>query len=507
MKKKVLFFAIAGVAYLILSSYSKGGQALDGVDGTGAKGGGGCSCHNNSVEPDINLIVELDSAGAQVDHYVGGKNYTIKISGRNNTTYPLPKFGFRATAIAARGAGTPTAFNLGTLANSNLPKYCQNTPSGSFIVVEHTTQIPATSGNGTYGTTYEVNIPWVAPEPGSGSVIFYSVLLAVNNDGKVTGDKWNKANYSIDELGVPFIITGNTELCVGSNSTLKCPKGGGVWSSSNPDIVFVGTNTGNLIARKEGTATIKYTLGQDELATSVLVNPNPTADDIMGFDNVCTHGIITLSTNTMGGKWSCSSKGKICYVSETGEVEGISEGTDQIMYLISNNCGVASKTKSITVYKGPDAGVIKPVSSDLCDGESIQLSDYVEGGSWSVSNPAGVISGTGLITAIHEGTDTVFYSIKEGHCTARSKKVMTFYEKPNVNGIFGNASLNVGTKATYSSSTPNGIWTINNGNAAINNKGVLLAYTEGESVITYSVTKGPCLNIKTYKVTINNNGK
>ena len=85
MKKKNLVLIIfSAFIYVSLISYSKGGKILSDENGTGAKDGqGGCSCHGPQESPELNISVELDSAGFPVNHYVGGKSYTIKITGKN----------------------------------------------------------------------------------------------------------------------------------------------------------------------------------------------------------------------------------------------------------------------------------------------------------------------------------------------------------------------------------------------------------------------------------------
>lgn len=114
MLKRLLIFSIcSSLIYITLSSHSKGGASLSGADGTGARGGGGCSCHGPNEDKNLSISMELDSAGIPVNHYVPGGQYTVKMTSINYTNVNMPKFGFRLATVGSGYAGTPSATNLG----------------------------------------------------------------------------------------------------------------------------------------------------------------------------------------------------------------------------------------------------------------------------------------------------------------------------------------------------------------------------------------------------------
>ena len=193
MKQKIVLFVFVGLVSVLLSSYRSGYAAQAGGDGTGATGSSGCSCHGFSSS--IATTVELDSAGVPVTTYIPGMAYTVKIAATNGTTSTLSSFGFQVAVVQSTNAGTsgavgagtwgsmPTNVQLTTAANSGLP----------MDLVEQSSRIAATSGSGGNGTTYVESIPWTAPASGTGSVVIYGVMNAVNGNGSSSGDKNNVA--------------------------------------------------------------------------------------------------------------------------------------------------------------------------------------------------------------------------------------------------------------------------------------------------------------------------
>ncbi len=219
MKKKLLLFTIsAGLISLSISSY-KAGPASNGYDCTGAETGGtnahGCSsgstCHATVATPTVVVALELDSNGTTpVKHYIPGMTYTVKLTGTNNSTYTLPKFGFQVSAIKGT---TPSAapVNAGSFDSTTLPTNVRYEGGWATLlaanIVEHRNSLPATSGTGGAGTTYSVSFKWTAPAAGTGVVTLWSSLNAVDGtDGTAdTSDRWNTAIDTLNEwthLGV-----------------------------------------------------------------------------------------------------------------------------------------------------------------------------------------------------------------------------------------------------------------------------------------------------------------
>jgi hypothetical protein len=155
-------------------------------------------------------VIELDSANVPVKSYYPGGSYTIKLSGTNGTGANLPDFGFQITSVLLAGAGVqgtvqPAGIWDSTAIPSNVrylqagPQSCSTCSGYNIPVIEHNTQIPATSGSGANGTTYVESFQWSAPAKGSGTVLLLGVINAVNDDQTVTGDYNQNASDTITE--------------------------------------------------------------------------------------------------------------------------------------------------------------------------------------------------------------------------------------------------------------------------------------------------------------------
>ncbi|MCD6013400.1 MAG: hypothetical protein K0Q79_3262 [Flavipsychrobacter sp.] len=175
MKKRILLLtAIAGMGYVLLTSYAGGPAPLAG-NRTGAKGAtatANCAtgCHGTGTSTTVTIT--LDSAGVTTTRYKPGMTYTVKIHGVNTSS--LPKFGFQFAAVSGTGASQVQA---GTFPSSGLPSGVASHSASSLDIIEHTA-----GRNGVPAGTYDVQFTWVAPSTNVGNITMYSTLNAVNGN-------------------------------------------------------------------------------------------------------------------------------------------------------------------------------------------------------------------------------------------------------------------------------------------------------------------------------------
>ncbi len=496
MKKKFVLSVLAtAVFYVALTSYSSQ-PATGGVDGTGATGAGGCSCHGG-MAAGITLAIELDSAGVPVTRYVGGHAYTIKITGTNTTTSNLPGFGFELTVVKNTGAGSASAINAGTLASTGLPASCVNDvlSGGSINMVEQLNTIAATTGTGTTGSTYSETIAWTAPAAGTGTVKIYGVINAVNGTGGTGGDKWNNGNVTITEEVAPTVspITGTAIVCAGSTTTLADATPGGTWSSGSTGIATVSTS-GVVTGVTAGTAVISYTVASAGTATiTVTVNPLPVMPAAISGSSftVCAGSAITLSDATTGGVWSSVST-TVATVSSTGIVTGVSGGTSIISYSNTNSCGTLAATAVVTVNPLPATpGAITGATTTVCVGSTVTYSETSTGGTWSSASPTvASVSSTGVITGLTAGVAVISYSETNACGTVAATKPVTVSAGPPSPGtISGTLGICLGATSTLTDATPGGVWSSSSSTVApISATGVVSGLAIGTSVISYTLT-------------------
>lgn len=195
MKKRILLFtAVAGLAYVALSSYSSGAafnnQIRNGVNGsTTTCGGAGCHATGGTTTNDS---LRIDSAGGvAVSRYVAGMTYTVTVTGW--TTGTQTSFGFQYSAVKGTSPGQTQA---GTFAG--LPSGVAKRTKSSIDYIEQNGTIIAGASSFTKSFT------WTAPAAGTGDVKMYLTVNAVNGDGNEgAGDISKNYQKTITELVTP----------------------------------------------------------------------------------------------------------------------------------------------------------------------------------------------------------------------------------------------------------------------------------------------------------------
>ena len=237
---------------------------------------------------------------------------------------------------------------------------------------------------------------------------------------------------TVNALPIVSVITGVTDECLGSVSTLNDATGSGVWSSSNTSIAAVDAS-GDVTGVAGGIVTISYTVtngtGCSASATTPdTVNTIPTSSPIMGVMTMCAGSTSTLTDALAGGVWS-STNASIATVDPTsGIVTGVAAGMDTIIYTVTNSCGSVSDSAAVTVNAIPSVDPITATTTAICSGSTVSLSDATTGGVWSSSNTsiATVNSTTGAVTGVSNGTVTITYTITNGSgCSAYAVENIT----------------------------------------------------------------------------------
>ena len=298
-------------------------------------------------------------------------------------------------------------------------------------------------------------------------------------------------------------ISGPNAVCIGSSITLTNGATGGAWSATNLHAVITPVAGGVMATgATTGLDTIRYivtnTCGSDTATKVISVDPAPNAGAILGASTVCTGSSITLTDAAPGGVWSASNGSAIV---AGGVVTGVFAGTDTIRYTVTNACGSAVATKTVTVNQSANAGTITGPSS-VCVGSIITLADAAPGGVWSASNAHATVV-AGVVTGITAGLDTISYSVTNTCGTAVANKVISVDATPTAGAISGPSAVCTGSSITLTDPAPGGVWTSGNANATVTPGGVVTGVTAGNVLISYTVTNACGFNRATHAVTVN----
>ena len=349
--------------------------------------------------------------------------------------------------------------------------------SGSTISLSDTTSGGNWSSSNTYVATISSSGSVTGLSPGT-ALISYTITNACGS-GAVT------KVVTINPM--PSTISGSSSVCVGSNTTLTDLSIGGIWSSSSP-VATIGSASGTVNGVSPGSTTITYTLPTGCYATTnIAVIPMPNAGTITGISSLCPGGTIVLSDASTGGVWTASNSNAIV---SSGYVTGVTAGTDTIKYTVTNTCGFAIASKLVTINPMPSAGTILG-SSSVCTSTATILTDAILGGVWGTTNGTASISGSGVVTGVSIGVDTIEYIVTNSCGTAVASKIVTVNASPSAGTIAGSTSVCAGSNITLSDAISGGTWSSSNtGIAAIGSTGVVTGVAGGTAIISYAITNG-----------------
>ncbi len=316
--------------------------------------------------------------------------------------------------------------------------------------------------------------------------------------------------YSVTVNPLPHAgtISGPVVGCEASSITLTDATTGGTWSSSATGTATVNT-TGTVTGVAAGPATISYSVtnscGTDVAVYPITVNPLPVAGTITGATDVCEASSISLTDAAAGGSWTSGSPAIAGVGSATGIVTGIAAGTATISYSVTNSCGTAVATYSVTVHPLPFVAPITGVTT-VCEAATTALADAISGGTWVSSNTAvASIDGSGVVYGISAGSATISYTVVSAFsCSTTETTTITVNPLPNAGTITGPTSVCEGATITLSDAAGSGSWSTSaTGNANVGGSGNVNGITAGADTVYYTVTNSCGTAVASYPITIN----
>ncbi len=285
-------------------------------------------------------------------------------------------------------------------------------------------------------------------------------------------------------LPTPSTIGGPSTICVGEVSTLTNTVAGGTWVSSIPANASIVASTGDITGVAVGTSDITYTLPSG-CATSSTVTVSPSPAPITGTLVMCVGQTVPLANATPGGTWTGSNSAIALVDTFSGDVTGVSPGSDIISYSLSSGC---RSTAVVTI--NPLPGVIMgPL--ELCKDATGVLTSIPAGGTWSssISPIASIGTSSGLVTAILPGSTVITVTSPDG-CSRDTLLTVNPLPLP----IDGTLRVCVGSTTALSNASAggSGTWSSSNaGVAAINSfTGLVTGISAGTANITYTLPTG-----------------
>ena len=363
--------------------------------------------------------------------------------------------------------------------------------------------------DGTSGGTWTSASTSIATVNGSGQVTGVAVgtttiTYTVSN---TCGSAFTTVSFTVTTTpSAPGPISGLATVCTGSTITLTDTTAGGVWSSSSSSVASVGA-TGIVNGVTAGTATISYLVsnscGSVYATKSITVSGAPSVAAISGTTTLCASGSTTLTDGTSGGAWT-SGNTSVATINSSGTVFGVSTGTAQISYTVTNSCGTTSSVATVTVITVPVVAAISG-SSTLCNGTSTTLTDGTSGGTWSsLTTSVATVNTSGTVYGVSAGATTISYSVTNSCGTSVVTKPVTVSASASAGTIAGASTVCSGATTTLSDGTSGGTWTSSNtALATVSASGVVTGIGVGSVVISYTVSSTCGTAVATNAMTVN----
>ncbi len=333
-------------------------------------------------------------------------------------------------------------------------------------------------------------------------------VKSVNTNGCVSGTSL-PVNVTINPLPAISAISGNTVICEGSIGQLSNSYSGGIWTTSNSGIINVNAH-GQMQALASGSAIIKYIAtnanGCSSIASKLVsVTALPTKPSITagGATAFCTPGSVVLNSSaTIGNQWY--KDGNLISGEISNKYTATTSGTYTVISTQNNCASKVSDQMEVISNAAPTAPVLKASKlTTICDGKTVKLTTSNTGGvEWYKD---GV-----LLNGITGSTYTVSvsgsYSIKATStkgCESGTSfpVVITVNPLPPATIINGASVFCAGSNTLMSSNTSGGVWySSNTGIASIDASGSVLALSDGNTTISYTVTNNSGCSVTATKL-------
>lgn len=286
----------------------------------------------------------------------------------------------------------------------------------------------------------------------------------------------------------PTILSSNSQVCVGSSTTL-IPNTGGIWELLTPNLGGINSNF-TFTGLAEGNAEMKFTETSTGCSNNLQIKVDPRPEiSILGPTSICVGFTTQLSPST-GGVWS-SSNGSIVTVSNSGLATGISVGTVVLIYTSALTGCISLPSHPVTVRHKPSISITG--SNAICVGATTTMAATpVSGGTWYSINPevASIDPLTGVVTANVPGFAR-FYFIDQTGCQSDNSLPVTV--NTFTTASFTGPSVICVDQNTLLSPTTGGTWSSSNIEvASISSSGVVLGLAAGTSSLVFTHNGNSC---------------
>ncbi len=290
------------------------------------------------------------------------------------------------------------------------------------------------------------------------------------------------------------ILSSVSNICVGDSAMVYDSTSGGTWTVSDTTVASVSAS-GLVRGIARGSFMVTYTAttpcGAVSVSYPMTVGAIPTGTITLSVPYVCNGNALTATETLSAGMWSLSDT-MLASIDSTGAISttaGSVGGIDTVFYTVTNACGTAS---TWVTFQVDTTVVAHPITgpNTVCIGGSITMSNVNPSsrGHWNVAVGNASISGTGSLTGVSYGVDTVFYTYTNACNSVSSTPKVVRIDTGLTAGTISTSThtLCVGSWTRFSSTHPGGMWFSSDFAVATpDTAGFLTARGQGTAIVSY----------------------
>lgn len=278
-------------------------------------------------------------------------------------------------------------------------------------------------------------------------------------------------------------ISGNTNLCQGSSTTLTA-SGGGTYSWDNSAVTA--SITVNPAITTSYTVTVTSANGCTAAAVATVNVAPPPVASVSGTDTICS-GQSTALTASGGLTYSWNTTATTSSITVSPAT-----GTTYSVIVSAGNCSDTTSI-SVTVNSTPTAN-INTASTSICTGQNATLT-ATGGGTYSWST--GVTSNPIIVSPT--GTTSYSVIVSNGLCTDTSSVNISVLPPVTATALGSADTICSGQSATLTASGGT-IYSWSSGQTA---SSIIISPPTGTTTYTVSVSNGSCADTATASITVN----
>ncbi len=356
----------------------------------------------------------------------------------------------------------------------------------------------------TIGSTHGVPYGYTGDGgPATAAKLYYPEGIACDGSGNIfIADRNNNVIRKIDASGIITTVAGNG-YGAGSTTGGYSGDGGpataaelnqntGVFMESTTNKLYITDNNNNRVRVVSYIHNPRFVAGDTQGlyichdAGAVFVNSALAVDDIDVGQTETWNVILAPSHGTLVAAFTTTSTGStmvptgLTYSPAAGY-----SGADIFRVTVYDGTYYDTTTVKVSVIGAPNAGAIVGTDS-VCPGHAVALSDTILGGSWSSMNSGiATVSGTGIVTGVSPGIDTILYKVA-GCDTGIARftiKVRIYASCPN--SVAGQQSIREGISLSLNPN--NGTFNVTVFDASNEEVALVMTNMKGQTVKEFTV--------------------